>query len=192
MNFAARPRLDPLLKSELSIYFNVSTFCHRGVVATSYCFITRSSSYDDSEMITSLCFSRPRRASPSPPVTHAQRSMSLSDRAIRNRNDTPPGNILAILPPSCVNRTVALVASPLQILTHPWMCQGHTKAGEHDLSHFKSSMKAYNARRKFKATIMTVQMMRAMEKNADRCKSLVAIPSRRVSLPRLSSVMPKV
>lgn len=47
----------------------------------------------------------------------------------------------------------------LQLLQHPWVAQGHTKAGEHDLSHFKTAMKAYNARRKFKATIMTVQLM---------------------------------
>eukprot|EP00903_Cladosiphon_okamuranus_P008364 g8042.t1 len=45
------------------------------------------------------------------------------------------------------------------LLQHPWVAQGHTKAGEHDLSHFKAAMKAYNARRKFKATIMTVQLM---------------------------------
>lgn len=58
---------------------------------------------------------------------------------------------------------------PPQLLKHPWVAQGHTKAGEHDLSHFKTAMKAYNARRKFKATIMTVQLMgtlgRAMKTN---------------------------
>ena len=48
---------------------------------------------------------------------------------------------------------------PPQLLQHPWVAQGHTKAGEHDLSHFKTAMKAYNARRKFKATIMTVTIM---------------------------------
>ncbi|CAN0238841.1 unnamed protein product [Pylaiella littoralis] len=46
-----------------------------------------------------------------------------------------------------------------QLLQHPWVTQGHTKAGEHDLCHFKHAMKAYNARRKFKATIMTVKLM---------------------------------
>ena len=51
-----------------------------------------------------------------------------------------------------------LFISP-QLLQHPWVAQGHTKAGEHDLSHFKHAMKAYNARRKFKATIMTVTLM---------------------------------
>lgn len=58
---------------------------------------------------------------------------------------------------------------PAQLLQHPWVAQGHTKAGEHDLSHFKTAMKAYNARRKFKATIMTVTLMgtlgRAMKSN---------------------------
>lgn len=48
---------------------------------------------------------------------------------------------------------------PNQLLEHPWLAQGRTKAGEQDLSHFKQAMKAYNARRKFKATIMTVQLM---------------------------------
>ncbi|CAM9461983.1 unnamed protein product [Ectocarpus sp. 6 AP-2014] len=46
-----------------------------------------------------------------------------------------------------------------QLLQHPWVAQGHTEAGEHNLNHFKNAMKAYNARRKFKATIMTVQLM---------------------------------
>lgn len=45
------------------------------------------------------------------------------------------------------------------------MSQGPTEAGDHDLSHFKRSMRAYNARRKFKATIMTVQMMNVLGKN---------------------------
>lgn len=51
------------------------------------------------------------------------------------------------------------VLPALQLLQHPWVAQGHTEAGEHNLSHFKNAMKAYNARRKFKATIMTVQLM---------------------------------
>lgn len=54
------------------------------------------------------------------------------------------------------------LVSPPQLLQHPWVAQGSTTAGEHDLSHFKQSMKAYNARRKFKATIMTVQLMSAL------------------------------
>ncbi|CAM9571757.1 unnamed protein product, partial [Scytosiphon promiscuus] len=53
-----------------------------------------------------------------------------------------------------------------QLLQHPWVAQGHTKAGEHDLCHFKHAMKAYNARRKFKATIMTVQLMGKLGKAA--------------------------
>lgn len=46
-----------------------------------------------------------------------------------------------------------------QLLEHPWVAQGRTEAGNQNLSHFKHSMKAYNARRKFKATIMTVHAM---------------------------------
>lgn len=46
------------------------------------------------------------------------------------------------------------------------MSREHTKAGAPPLSHFKRSMRAYNARRKFKASIMTVKMMNMLGKNA--------------------------
>lgn len=52
----------------------------------------------------------------------------------------------------------------LQLLQHPWVVQGRTKVGEQNLSHFKQSMTAYNARRKFRATIMTVQLMAKLGK----------------------------
>ncbi|CAM9422057.1 unnamed protein product, partial [Laminaria digitata] len=51
-----------------------------------------------------------------------------------------------------------------QLLQHPWVAQGRTKVGEQNLSHFKQSMTAYNARRKFRATIMTVQLMAKLGK----------------------------
>lgn len=51
-----------------------------------------------------------------------------------------------------------------QLLQHPWVAQGRTKVGEQHLSHFKQSMTAYNARRKFRATIMTVQLMAKLGK----------------------------
>jgi calcium/calmodulin-dependent protein kinase I len=44
-----------------------------------------------------------------------------------------------------------------QALNHPWMKGEGLNSG--NLQHFQSSLKAYNARRKFKATILTVQMM---------------------------------
>ncbi|CAM9248184.1 unnamed protein product [Ascophyllum nodosum] len=52
-----------------------------------------------------------------------------------------------------------------QLLQHPWLTQGRTKAGDHNLALFKQSMKAYNARRKFRATIMTVQMMSTLDRS---------------------------
>lgn len=45
------------------------------------------------------------------------------------------------------------------------MTQRPSETGGRRLDHFKQSLRAYNARRKFKASIMTVQMMNMLGKN---------------------------
>ncbi|KAG5188797.1 kinase-like domain-containing protein [Tribonema minus] len=47
------------------------------------------------------------------------------------------------------------------VLAHSWMNEG--LSGDVNLGHFKTNMKAYNARRKFRATILTVQMMNTLK-----------------------------
>lgn len=67
-----------------------------------------------------------------------------------------------------------------QLLQHPWLTQGHTKAGNHELSLVKQSMRAYNARRKFRATIMSVQAMSALGRAmGGRVRNVAAAPGAR-------------
>ncbi|CAM9819998.1 unnamed protein product, partial [Chrysoparadoxa australica] len=49
------------------------------------------------------------------------------------------------------------------VLNHPWLSQRESAEEQKELTHFNATMRAYNLRRKFKATVMTVAMMNAMK-----------------------------
>lgn len=51
-----------------------------------------------------------------------------------------------------------------QILAHPWMDFGDSTSNNNNLTHFKSNLKSYNARRRFRGAIRAVQLTQLLKK----------------------------